>query len=200
MDEKLREFLDSQDWVDLTKRLTSAALGLMKQYGMTQRGSPEEFNDKAIDYAHETMCKAYDACRNTLLGRFNPSRGDQAISVEVRFLRYLKDSILRRLITDDAAKFTRRQKWTAPIEDAHSITVEMEESASLTLTELVCEADDELSSFISAAVKQLEDDQERTKINWVKLRESTGLTRHACDQLRVRLLEHLTKLLLAQPA
>lgn len=164
---------------------------------MTQCGSPDELNDRAVDYANETMVKAYEACRKSLVGRFDPSRGDQTLSVDVRFLRYLKDHILRRLITDDAAKFTRRQKWTAPIEDAESVTFEMEESASLTLTELVCEADEELATFISNAVKQLDENPGCTKINWTKLQKACGLTKYACDQLRPRLKEHLSKVVLA---
>jgi len=202
LDEELRRFLDSHDdryWIEVTKRLTRVAASLMASYGM----SGDDLAQRAEEYALGAIAEAFERCLNVEATRFQFAKGDQGVPVEDRFWKYLKLNCLRPLITGDAEKRKSRSRWPiVPLGEAEEVPdqvpEDLEDSAELTLLELIDRADEELATFISAAVDQLEKNPTRTSVNWTALEKELGLTRYARDQLRARLREHLARLLQTQ--
>ena len=191
MDGQLREFLDSLGdafWIKKTKELSHTALGLMAKYGFSGGNKAE----RATEYALDAISKAFERCMEDSSSRFEAGKGDKTKTVEERFSQYLIWNCLRPLITGDAEKWTSRARWPiVPLDLAADVPTEVpsefEDAAELKIIEMLELADDELGRFISEACRQLEDNPDRTNINWTELQKTMKISRYECDQLRKKL-------------
>lgn len=209
LDLRLKKFLDDQDWEDLTFRLTLRAKRLLVKFGFLGRDSAET-QERCVDYALETAAKAYDACIKERSGRFILDRGNEDVEVEQRFFAYLTWNILRRLITDDMEQSKGRSHMVLlPLEETEGvaakeevISIERDDEAELILLELMEDCDPDLQNLITGCVKQLNENPDKTKINWTRLETDLGITRYKRDQLRHQLETQLGKLIeqLSQPS
>ena len=195
MDQTLKEFLtglpDSY-WEETITRLTQEALGMLATYGC-----PKAYRtSRPSRYAVEAVEKVFLDMEKGTKGQFDPNRGDSTKPVKERFWLYLKLACLRPVITRSLERDTSRAKFERawPI-DAEGDEVEVPdkaESAALDIEmELLDGADEELARFISEAISYLEAHQDRRSVNWTELQRRLGISRHACDQLRARLENHL---------
>lgn len=204
MDETLRQFLDSLDdqyWKDTVKRLTKVAYKMMATHGF----GGVEYADMSKEYALSAIGEAFTRCMEGAKSRFHMHLGDQSKSVEERFWQYLKLNCLRPLITADVEKHVSRSRWpSVPLSEASAVAVEIESEieneAEQILFRMIELADDELGTFISAALKQLEDHPDRTDVNWTKLHRDLGITRYRSDQIRARLDQLRLKMIEAESA
>lgn len=191
MDQELREFFDSHQnsyWVEITKRLTIEALGLLSKYGFTGGN----YAERAQEYALDAIEEAFARCMDNAPTRFDLHRGDQSAPLENRFWSYLLFNCLRPLITRDAEKWKSRSRWPiVPLEDAidipDSVSTESENAAAQILDELLDGASGELKKLILAARQQFENDPNQKNINWTEIQKTLGITRYACDILRKEL-------------
>lgn len=193
MDGSLKQYLDGLDWEALIVRLTREAGKIMAGYRWGGR-TPEETRQMARDFALDTMGQAYDGCMKCLQGRFDPGRLEPGAEVDEQFFIFLRQNILRRLITDDIKKATRRSKWPiVPLDEAAKIPAEVEEAAEMTLLELVDGASDDVAKLISACVAQLECNPEQQRVNWTQIEKELNWTRYKREQMRPLLEEQLQR-------
>ena len=195
MDQTLNEFLSSLPdnyWEEIVTRLTQEALGMLATYGC-----PKAIRTTmARNYAVEAVEKVFLDMERGAKGQFDPSRGDLTKPVRERFWVYLKLACLRPVITRTLEKEGTRAKYETPWPiNAEGEEVEVpdksEEAAFEVEMQLLDGADEELGKFISEAISYLEAHPERMSVNWKELQRRLGLSRHACDQLRIRLETHL---------
>ena len=156
-------------------RMTLAALHEMKVCGWIPDREGRRMNRAASDasgYAIEAMIKAFDAC-DTGENKWEPDRGD---------IWPFLDRLVRRLVTDDKTKYTKRKPVMSL--DDHLIDLEAEEISQDILNEAYARADDDLKEFILDVLEEVETDG---SMNWADFQEQKGCTRYACDKLRKQL-------------
>ncbi len=202
MDLALRKFLDSHDenyWKVKIKQLAHTAHAFMAAHNVGG-GNLEE---RSLDFAHDAIAMAYDACLHDRRSKFDPAKGDPLIPLETKFWNYLKLYCLLPLIKKDIAKWkSNSHVFIVPIADLEIgdelIDETIEDQAADRILHLVDGADDDLARLIFGALSQLEDNPDQIRINWAKLQYDLGMKRYQCDQLRPRLKEHLSRLTEAQ--
>ena len=195
MEQTLNEFLDSLPdsyWEDVVTRLTQEALGMLAKYGCPRAMR----TSMASRYAVEAVEKVFLDIEKGAKGQFDPSRGDLTKPVKERFWVYLKLACLRPVITRTLEKEETRAKYEKPwpiCPEGEELQVpdEAENAAFEIDTQLLDGADEELAKFISEAILYLEENPDRRSMNWKELQRRLGISRHACDQLRTRLENHL---------
>ena len=178
LDKALRLLLDQEDWEDIVGKLTLVALHQLKLCGWAQGSHANRVNPaakEAVGYALDAMVKAYEACE-TGKNEWDPTRG--------RLFPFL-ERLVRRLITDDKRKFTKGPSITFIGDEV--LEPQVERHIEYVLVDMVDRADAQMGGFISAVLRHAESDGQG--INWKELREDLGLSRHTCDQMRLKLAD-----------
>lgn len=181
MDEQLLARLDQQDWEDIIGKLTLAALNQLKLCGLSRDKEGNAHIPSGTHpqgYALDAVTKVYEACV-TGTNKWDPERGD---------LYPFLERLVRRLITDDKKKYSKRP---SPLSyDEQEATLEMEQSSSIHLNALFDAADEGVQELILVLQEHVDADG---GVHWGDVREQLGVSKHEMTKRRERLaslMEH----------
>jgi len=175
LDDQLKAQLDQQDWLDIVGRLTLVALNQLKLCGyssQTKDATVSPSGCSAEDYALTALEKAYEGCW-TGKNRWEPDRGD---------LFPFLEALVRRLITDDRKKYTKRP--TSISYEAEEVEVATEQVTGELLNALYNDADDGTQELILTLQEQVGNDG---SVNWGEVKTALNISKHELNKRRSNL-------------
>lgn len=181
MDDQLKAQLDQQDWLDIVGRLTLVALNQLKLCGyssQTKDGTVAPSGCSAEDYALTAVEKAFNGC-TTGINKWDPSRG--------KLFPFL-EALVRRLITDDKKKYTKRP--TTISYEAEEVDVATDQATAELLNALYDDADEGIQELILALQEQVGNDG---SVNWGEVQTALKVSKHDLNKRRTHLQTLLEK-------
>lgn len=188
MDEQLVALLDAHDWEEIIGKLTLAALNQLKLCGLSTDKEGKSYIPSGTHpqgYALDAMARVYEGC-STGENRWDPERGE---------LYPFLERLVRRLVTDDKKKYSKRAPSISY--DQTEVNVETEQATGELLNALYAAAGEEVQELILVLQENVEKDG---AVNWTEIRRQLtntkgerGISKHELAKRRAQLENLLLK-------
>ena len=175
LDEQLYARLNEQDWETIVGKLTLAAKRQLVLCGMPRNADSGQYCPSGTnpeEYALDAMVKVFEGC-STGENKWNPIRGD---------LYPFLERLVRRLVTDDKKKFSRRVQ--ALSFEAMDCEPAVEEASAIYLNALFDAADEEVQNLILVVQECMNGDG---TLNWSEVRTALGVNDYQLGKRRKKL-------------